>query len=59
METREGMPTGESIQIIEHGSENFMITPNMLYIDEEVRQNPLKDIETLDSALPKILTKAL
>jgi hypothetical protein len=31
----------------------------MLFIDEETTQNPLKDIETLDLALPNILTKAL
>jgi hypothetical protein len=55
----EGMPAGETIQIIVQGSKKFMITPNMLYIDEEVAQKPLKEIETLDLALPKIPTKAL
>jgi hypothetical protein len=36
-----------------------MITPDMLYIDEEVTHKPLKEIEKLDLTFPKILTKAL
>jgi hypothetical protein len=35
VETREGMPAGEKIQIIVQGSTKFMITSDMLYIDEE------------------------
>jgi hypothetical protein len=31
----------------------------MLFIDEETTQKPMKDIKTLDLALPKIPTKAL
>jgi hypothetical protein len=30
----------------------------MLFNNEETKQNPLKDIETLDLAFPKIPTKA-
>jgi hypothetical protein len=41
------------------GSTNFIITPEMLFIDEEATQKPLKEIETLDLALAKIPTKAL
>jgi hypothetical protein len=59
MKTMEGVPTGETVQIIAQGSTNFMITPYMLYIDVEAAQKPLKEIETMDLALPKILTKAL
>jgi hypothetical protein len=47
------------MQIIAQGSTNFIITPEMLFIDEEATQKPLKEIETLDLALPKIPTKAL
>ena len=36
-----------------------MITPDMLYIDEEVTHKPLKEIETLDLTFPKIPTKAV
>jgi hypothetical protein len=32
----EGMPTGETMYIIVQGSTTFMITPDTLYIDEEV-----------------------
>jgi hypothetical protein len=31
----------------------------MLLVDEETMQKPVKDIETLDLAMPKIPTKAL
>jgi hypothetical protein len=47
------------VQITVQGSVNFIITLEMLFIDEETTQNPLKDIETLDLAFPKIPTKAL
>jgi hypothetical protein len=59
MQTREGTPVGETMQIMVQGSVNFIITPEMLFVDEETTQNPLKYIETLDLALPKIPTKAL
>jgi hypothetical protein len=39
VKTMEGMPAGETMQIIAQGSTNFMITPDMLYIDEEVTQS--------------------
>jgi hypothetical protein len=55
----EGVSAGETIQITAQGSTNFIITPNMLYIDEEETHKPLKEIETLDLAFPKIPTKAL
>jgi hypothetical protein len=41
------------------GSANFIITPDMVFIDEEAAQKPLKEIETLDLEFPKIPTKAL
>jgi hypothetical protein len=56
---RQGEPIGETIQIIVQGSDNFIITPDMLFIDEEMTQKPMKDIEMLDLAMPKITTKAL
>jgi hypothetical protein len=59
VKTREGMPAGETMQITVQGSANFIITPEMLFIDEEATQNPLKEIETLDLALAKIPMKAL
>jgi hypothetical protein len=59
MQTGEGMHVGETMQITTQGSANFIITPEMLFIDEEATQKPLKEIETLDLALPKIPTKAL
>ena len=36
-----------------------MITPDMFYIDEEATQKPLKKIDKLDLAFPKILTKEI
>jgi hypothetical protein len=36
-----------------------MITPDMLYIDKEATHMPLKELETLDLALPKIPMKVL
>jgi hypothetical protein len=59
MPVREGAPVRETIQITVQGSDNFIITPDMLFIDEETTQNPMKDIETLDLAMPKIPTKVL
>jgi hypothetical protein len=59
MPVREGAPVGETVQITMQGSDNFIITPDMLFIDEETMQKPMKDIEMLDLALPKIPTKAL
>jgi hypothetical protein len=55
----EGMLATETMQIIVQGSANFMITPDILYIDKEATTNPLKEIETLDLAFSKIPTKAL
>jgi hypothetical protein len=57
--TKEGVHVGETMQITVQGSTNFIITPEMLFIDEEETQRPLKEIETLDLAFPKIPTKAL
>jgi hypothetical protein len=53
------MSAGEIVQIIVHGSRNFMITHDMLYIYEEMSHKSLKEIKTLNLALPKIPTKAL
>jgi hypothetical protein len=53
------VPVGETVKITAQGSVNFIITPEMLFIDEETTQKPLKEIETLDLAFPKIPTKAL
>jgi hypothetical protein len=47
------------VQITVQGSINFIITPEMLFMDEETTQRPLKDIEMLDLVLPKIPTKVL
>jgi hypothetical protein len=55
---RKGAHVGETIQIIVQGSANFIITLDMLFIDEKTTQKPMKDIETLDLAMPKIPTKA-
>jgi hypothetical protein len=41
------------------GNEYFCITQEMLQVDEETMQNPLKDIDHLDLELPKVPTKAL
>jgi hypothetical protein len=41
------------------GSTNLILTPEMTFLDEETLHKPLKDIETLDLALPKIPTKEL
>jgi hypothetical protein len=57
--TGEGMHVGETVQITAQGSANFIITPEMLFIDEEATQRPLKEIETLDLVFPKIPMKAL
>jgi hypothetical protein len=40
------------------GSEKNFITQEMLEVDEETRQNPLKDIDHLDLPLPKFPMKA-
>jgi hypothetical protein len=56
---KEGALVGETVQITAQGSVNFWITPEMLFIDEETTQRPLKEIEMLDLAFPKIPTKAL
>jgi hypothetical protein len=57
--TMEGVPVGETIQIATHGRKNFIITPDMLYIDEKEKLKPLKKIETLELVLSKIQTKTL
>jgi hypothetical protein len=56
---REGAPVKETIQITVHGSDIFIITLDMFFIDEEMTHKPVKDIETLDLVMPKIPTKAL
>ena len=53
------MLEGKTVQIIVQGSTNFMITSDMLYIDEEVTQKPLKEIDTLDFEFPNIVMKEL
>jgi len=59
MPTREEAPTREIVKITAQGSVKFIITPEMLFIDEEITQKPIRDIQTLDLAFPKIPTKAL
>jgi hypothetical protein len=41
------------------GSENFCITQRVLQVDEATTQSPLKDIDHLDLALPKIPIKGM
>jgi hypothetical protein len=53
------VPIGETMHFTAQGSTNFIITPVMLFIDEETLQIPFKDIDTLNLALSKIPTKAL
>jgi hypothetical protein len=53
------VPEQETVQIIAMGNENFCITQGMLQVDEDTMQKPLKDIDHLDLALPKVPTKAL
>jgi len=57
--TEEGVPVGEIVQITVQGSANFILTPEILFIENEAAQRPLKEIETLNLAFPKISTKAL
>jgi len=52
-------PEQETIQIIAMGSEHLCITQGMLQVNEDTTQKPLKDIDQLDLALPKVPTKAL
>jgi hypothetical protein len=59
MPTKEATPVGEKVQIMMKGSINFIITPDMFFINEDTSQNPLKDIVMLDLAFPKIPTKEL
>jgi hypothetical protein len=46
------------MQIIAMGSEHFNITQEMLQVDVGTMHKPLKDIDHLDLALPKVPTKA-
>jgi hypothetical protein len=57
--TKEEVLVGETVKITAQGSINFIITSEMLFIDKEAAQRPLKEIERLDLALPNIPTKAL
>jgi hypothetical protein len=57
--TKEGAPVGEIVQIMTQRSVNFIITPEMLFMDEETTQRPMKYIEMLDLVFPKIPTKEL
>jgi hypothetical protein len=57
--TKEGVPVGETVQVTTQGSVNFRITLDMLFMDEETVQRPLREIEMLDLVLPKIPTKVL
>jgi hypothetical protein len=59
MPAKEGALVGETMQITVQGNINFIITPEMLFMDEETTQRPLKYIEMLDLAVSKIPTKAL
>jgi hypothetical protein len=56
---KEGFLVGETMQITAQGSTNFIITPDIFFIDEEAPQRPLKEFMTLDLALFKIPTKVL
>jgi hypothetical protein len=56
---KEGLHMPETIQFVAQASTTFIIMPEMLFIDEETTQKPLKDIEMLDVALAKIPTKLL
>jgi hypothetical protein len=56
---KEGIPMGETVQITDAGECKLRITPDMLFMDEETTQRPLREIEMMDLALPKIPTKAL
>jgi hypothetical protein len=47
------------MEIMTQGRANFILTPEILFLDEETMQNTLKYIDTLDLTLPKIPTKAL
>jgi hypothetical protein len=49
----------ETVKTIIVGSTTFQIIQNMLQVDEDTMQKPLKDVEQLDLALSKIPTKAL
>jgi hypothetical protein len=57
--TKEGVLVGETMKITMRGSTNFIVTPEMLFIDEETKQNPMKNMDTLDLVLTKISTNAL
>jgi response regulator RpfG family c-di-GMP phosphodiesterase len=57
MQAMEGVPVPETVQFVVQMSANFIITPKMMFLDEETTQKPLKDIETLDVTLAKIPTK--
>jgi hypothetical protein len=59
VQVKEGVSLGETMHITTQGSTNFIITPAMLFIEEEIVHNSLKDIETLDLGLLKIPTKVL
>jgi hypothetical protein len=44
-------------QITMQGSDNFIITLDMLFIDQETTQKPVKDFETLDLAVSQDTNK--
>jgi hypothetical protein len=56
---KEGVLMGETMKITAQGSVNFRITHDMLFMDEETMQRPLREIEMMDLTFPKIPTKAL
>jgi hypothetical protein len=58
-QTGEAVHAREIVKIIVQGSTKFIITHEMMFIDEDETQRPLKEIETLELALPKISMKAL
>jgi hypothetical protein len=51
--------TEETIQIVVKGSDTFKVTQQMLRIDEETTQNPVRDIDQLELVMAQIPTKAL
>jgi hypothetical protein len=53
------IPIGETMKTTVQGSANFIITLEMMFINEEATHNLLKEIETSNLALTNILTKAL
>jgi hypothetical protein len=47
------------MEIVVKGSNNFMVTQQMLQFDEEIVHKPVGDIDQLELAMAQIPTKAL